>query len=144
MIGSKWSNTYFNPQLPRRKRRWHSPRLMPTSSISIHSFLVESDQITLRHSARYAISIHSFLVESDPIKPPLLPSMQNFNPQLPRRKRPLCTVISIHSFLVESDDVAKSPGSKPFYFNPQLPRRKRQAAYLLPVCLCTFQSTASS
>ena len=107
---STGSLVYFNPQLPRRKRREAQKKRLLAIGISIHSFLAESDTLTT----------------------PVIQILWNFNPQLPRRKRPFFLLLTgqkqdFNPQLPRRKRRCISPASSlDNDFNPQLPRRKRR------------------
>ncbi len=106
-----WNQSNFNPHLPRRRRLKKARELNNYTLISIHTFLAEGDlrscycyygffRFQSTPSSQKAttgrkgictycqISIHTFLAEGDTFRLWIRTISADFNPHLPRRRRP--------------------------------------------------------
>ena len=100
----------FYPRSPCGERLGAPVDRMPSSSISIHALLAESDAITIRGLVTPVISIHALLAESDLAVPDLGKGYIGFLSTLSLRRATqrdsallACSPISIHALLAESD-----------------------------------------
>ena len=112
----------------RRKSHWQS-------GISIHASLAGGDDSVLYNSIKEAaISIHASLAGGDYLAAIFIAADDDFNPRLPRGRRPdqaykavIAGLISIHASLAGGDAGDTLLRAQDEHFNPRLPRGRRRA-----------------
>ena len=101
----------FNPRLPRGRRHPALQYEQRAHTISIHASLAGGDDGARRQCAGLRISIHASLAGGDLRQEISIAAEQNFNPRLPRGRRPPrhqeakeTPEISIHASLAGGDN----------------------------------------